>query len=57
MELHDVEVVGAHPLEALLDAGTHVVPGEDVLAEAAGTAVRAHGAAALAGQGELVPPV
>ena len=57
VELHHVEVVRAHPPQALLHSRPHVRPREHVLAESAGPTVGVHGAAALAGQEELVTAV
>ena len=58
VELHQVEIVGLHARQALLDAGDDVVAREDVRADlAARRRRRAHQAAALARQVVLGAPV
>ena len=56
VELDDVDAVGPHPSEALLDPGHHVVNGVDVLAAPALARSGRHDAAALRGQHEFVAP-
>src|SRR5271165_4754681 len=58
MELDDVEMVGLHPGEALLDALDDVVPGEDMLAALPGrSGRRTNQTAALAGQVKFRAPM
>jgi hypothetical protein len=58
MELDDVEIIGLHSREALLDTLADVVPGEDMLATLPGWSRRgAHQTTALAGQVEFRAPV